>query len=83
MGEFFVLRKHRRQGAALAAFHQILEAHTGKWEIAVAQRNTVARAFWEKAIRAADNVSDLHSVEGDGEHWRGPIWCFHVAAPTT
>lgn len=81
MGEFFVLRKHRRQGAALAAFHQILAMHPGQWEVAVAQRNVAARAFWERAIQTADNVSDLHTHEGDGQHWRGPIWSFRVAPP--
>jgi predicted acetyltransferase len=79
MGEFFVLRKHRRQGAALAAFHQVLALHPGEWEVAVAQRNVAARAFWERAIRTADTVSDVRTEDGDGQHWRGPIWRFRVA----
>ena len=79
MAEFFIARKHRRRGAAAAAVREILRAHPGRWEVAIAQRNAVARAFWPKAIEAAGNVSGLHAVEGDGVHWRGPIWCFEAA----
>jgi predicted acetyltransferase len=80
MAEFFVLRKHRGRGIATAALQQILHAYPGRWEIAVAERNTLAKAFWAKAIAAAANVSDLRAVEGDGVRWLGPIWCFHVSA---
>jgi predicted acetyltransferase len=80
MAELFVLRKHRRRGIATAALGQILHAYPGRWEIAVAERNTLAKAFWAKAIAAAATVSDLRVVEGDSVHWLGPIWCFHVSA---
>jgi predicted acetyltransferase len=79
MAEFFVLRKHRRQGVATEALRQILHAYPGRWEIAVAERNTLAKAFWASAIAVAANVSDLSVVEGDGVRWFGPIWCFHVS----
>ena len=83
MAEFFIVRKHRRRGAAASAVQAMLRAHPGRWEIAIAQRNTAARALWPKAIASAEQVSGLHAVEGDGTHWRGPIWCFHAASPTT
>jgi len=79
MAEFFVARKHRRRGVALEAVHQILRQHPGHWEIAVAERNVAAKTFWPKAIESAPGVGDLHVAEGDGEHWRGPIWCFRKA----
>jgi predicted acetyltransferase len=79
MAEFFVARKHRRRGVALEAVHQILRQHPGEWEIAVAERNVAAKMFWPKAIKNASGISDLHLAEGDGEHWRGPIWCFRNA----
>ena len=79
MADFFVVRQHRRQGLAAAAVRRILALHPGQWEVAVAERNVVAKAFWPKALAAA-NVTGLHAVEGDGEHWRGPIWRFHVGA---
>jgi predicted acetyltransferase len=82
MAEFFVMRKHRRRGLARAALHLILGRYPGCWEVAVAERNLGARAFWAPAIAMAPNVSGLHAVEGDGVQWRGPIWCFHASAAT-
>ena len=79
MAEFFVVRKHRRRGVATEAVCKILARYPGDWEIAVAERNVAARAFWPRAIGAAPNVSRLVKLEGDGEHWRGPIWSFWAA----
>lgn len=79
MAEFFVARKFRRQGVAQEAVRQILAAYPGRWEIAVAERNTVAKAFWPRAIGAAPKVSAIVPKQGDGRHWRGPIWCFLAA----
>jgi len=76
MGEFFVMRKHRGRGAAAEAVRQVLERYPGRWEIAVAERNAVAKRFWPRAIAAAPNVTALTRVEGDGQHWLGPIWTF-------
>jgi len=78
MAEFFVARKFRRHGVATEAVRQILATHPGHWEVAVAQRNLAARAFWPRAISAAAGVADLIQIEGDPRHWRGPIWCFGV-----
>lgn len=75
MAEFFVLRKHRRGGLATRAVAQVLKRHPGRWEVAVAARNTSALAFWPRALAAA-GVSGLERLEGDGEHWTGPIWTF-------
>jgi predicted acetyltransferase len=79
MGEFFIARKHRRRGLATEAVRQILMTYPGRWEVAVVERNLAAKAFWPKAIAAAPNVSELIRLEGDGEHWRGPIWSFFAA----
>ena len=80
MGEFFVGRKHRRRGVAREAVRQILALYPGQWEVAVAERNTVAKAFWPRAISTAGNARDLVRHEGDSELWRGPIWGFRAAA---
>lgn len=80
MGEFFILRKHRRAGVATRAVREVLRLYPGRWEIAVVERNLAAKSFWPRAIGAAPGVTDLVRVEGDGEHWRGPIWCFRTAA---
>jgi len=81
MGEFFVARLYRRRGVAAEAARQILSVYPGRWEVAVAERNIAARAFWPRAIAAA-GVHDLEKVDGDGEHWRGPIWTFAVSPAT-
>ena len=79
MAEFFVARKHRRRGVATEAVRQILARYPGDWEVAVAERNLAAKTFWPRAIAAAPNVDHLVRLEGDGEHWRGPIWSFRAA----
>jgi predicted acetyltransferase len=76
MGEFWVARKHRRRGVAAEAVRQVLAQYPGRWEVAVVERNMAAKAFWPRAIAAAPNVAELVRLEGDGEHWRGPIWSF-------
>ena len=76
MAEFFVARKYRRHGVASDAVRQILALHPGRWEVAVVERNAAAKLFWPRAIAAAPGVSELARIEGDGEHWRGPIWTF-------
>lgn len=79
MGEFFVARLYRRRGVAAEAVRQILHLYPGRWEVAAAERNTVAKAFWPRAIAAA-GIHDAEKVDGDGEHWRGPIWVFRAPA---
>ena len=83
MAEFFVVRKHRRRGVAFEAVRQILALYPGRWEAAVAERNAAAKAFWPAAVAQAPNVTDLRRLEGDGNHWRGPIFTFqaHPIAP--
>ena len=76
MGEFWVARKHRRAGVGAEALRRILALHPGRWEVAIAERNTAAQAFWPRAIAAAPNVRELKETAGDGEHWTGPIWTF-------
>lgn len=78
MGEFFVARKHRRAGVATRAVRQVLGLYPGRWEVAVVERNTAAKSFWPRAIAAAPGVTGLTRTEGDGDHWRGPIWRFHA-----
>ncbi|HEX4196491.1 MAG TPA: GNAT family N-acetyltransferase [Caulobacteraceae bacterium] len=79
MAEFFVMRKHRRGGVAATAVREILARHPGRWEIAVAARNTGALAFWPRAIAATPGLRDLTTLEGDGVRWTGPIHAFTVA----
>jgi predicted acetyltransferase len=79
LAELFVVRKHRRAGVGAAAAGAILEAFPGRWEVAVAERNVAAKAFWARVLAANPAVKGLESGAGDGVHWRGPIWHFVVA----
>ena len=79
MAEFFVMRKHRRGGVASAAVRAILTRYPGVWELAIAERNSAARAFWPAAVAATPKVGDLTILAGDGVHWTGPILRFMVA----
>jgi predicted acetyltransferase len=79
MGEFFVARQFRHNGIGAEAVRQVLAAYPGKWEVAIVEHNSGAKAFWPRAIAAASNVSGLKRVEGDDAYWTGPIWCFNAA----
>lgn len=77
MGEFFVARKFRGGGVATRALKQIFARHPGQWEIAIAERNAPAKAFWPKAIEAAGG-RNMTCHQGDGLQWTGPIWSFFI-----
>ncbi|MGH6997065.1 MAG: GNAT family N-acetyltransferase [Phenylobacterium sp.] len=78
MAEFFVVRKHRGQGAGRAAAQALIAAEPGSWEIAVARANTGALAFWRKvaAACAAGPVEELDIASPD---WNGPVLRFEAA----
>ena len=77
MAEFFVMRQHRRGGLATEAVRQVMALHPGHWEAAILARNTGALAFWPRALEAC-GVRGLTCVDGDGNHWTGPIWTFEA-----
>jgi predicted acetyltransferase len=67
MAEFFVLKAYRGKRLGSEAFEQILQAHSGKWQVGVIDRNKVAQAFWAKAIGPHQPASFSHQF--DGENW--------------
>lgn len=72
MGEFFVARTYRRDGIGWRAAVDLINAHTGQWEIAFGARNAPAKAFWPRVLEA---------VNADGVDWTGPIHRCVVRAP--
>ncbi len=80
MGEFFVMRKHRRGGVASAAARAIFRLYGGRWEVAIAERNQGAAIFWPRAIAATPGVTGLTTLQGDGIRWTGPILSFTTEA---
>lgn len=57
MAEFFVLRRHRRNGVGVRAAHAVWQRHPGRWEVRVMEGNIPALAFWQ---RATDTFMDAH-----------------------
>jgi predicted acetyltransferase len=80
MAEFFVLRKHRRDGVGARAVAEILARYPGRWEIAIARRNIPALAFWPRVVGALDGVRGLRTKVMDEALWRGPVLMFEVVA---
>ena len=50
IGEFFVLRKFRRQGTGERIARELFDQFPGRWEVQQLARNTPALAFWRKVI---------------------------------
>ncbi len=55
MGQFFVLRKFKRQGIGEAAFKLSVQAHPGKWLVRVLGDNLAAKSFWNRVISEVAN----------------------------
>ena len=71
MAEFFVARHYRREGVGRLAALQAIRPRPGRWEIAVARRNTGALAFWREVARSVSQQADERDVATD--HWDGPV----------
>ena len=80
MAEFFIVRKHRRSGVGLAAAQAIFSRYPGRWEAAVARRNTAALAFWRKAAAQHPEIEALTETDVASAHWTGPVLCFRIGA---
>jgi predicted acetyltransferase len=51
MADFFVVRRHRRDGVGTEAARQIWNRFPGRWEIRVMESNKAAYKFWAHAIK--------------------------------
>lgn len=79
MAEFFIVRKHRRNGVGTAAVRMIFARYPGRWETAVARANHAALAFWRAVIHPLAEDVDLIDVESAS--WNGPVLRFRINAP--
>ncbi len=78
MAEFFVARKHRRDGVGHRAARRLIGERPGRWEIAVTRRNVGAQHFWRKV--AADLASgEVEEHDLDDAKWNGLILRLTVA----
>ena len=78
VAEFFVVRKHRRQGVGLAAAHALFGSAWGVWEAAVVRRNTGALTFWRQVAASYPGVRDLVEEDRSDAQWDGAVIRFRV-----
>ncbi len=50
ISEFFILRRHRRQGIGAEVARRMFDAFPGKWEVTQLARNVEAQTFWRRVI---------------------------------
>jgi predicted acetyltransferase len=75
MAEFFVMRKHRRQGVGLAAASAAFDRFPGRWEIRQRDENVAATVFWEHVI-ARYTGGTYQQVRCNDATWVGPVQTF-------
>jgi predicted acetyltransferase len=78
VGEFFIVRKHRRIGLGAAAAHAIFSRYPGQWQTAVARRNVDALAFWRNAVSRHPDVEDIEMLDLNSAEWDGPVIRFRI-----
>ena len=50
ISEFFILRRHRRQGIGGEVARRMFDTFPGKWEVTQLTSNVEAQAFWRRVI---------------------------------
>ena len=80
VAEFFILRGYRRHGVGMKVAHDVWRMFTGRWEVRVADKNLVARAFWKHAVSEFTGVrADSTFTEVAGKRWH--VFSFISDAP--
>ncbi|MES1207595.1 MAG: GNAT family N-acetyltransferase [Pseudomonadota bacterium] len=75
MAEFFVMRRHRRQGIGRKVACALFERFEGRWEIRQRLEHPAATNFWRDVI-ARHTGGKYREVMWDDAHWRGPVQTF-------
>lgn len=77
MAEFFVVRKHRRNGVGRAAALALIGARPGVWEIAVVRKNLAAQPFW-RGVAAEAATGGVEARDQADDRWNGLILRFRA-----
>jgi predicted acetyltransferase len=82
MGEFFILRKYRRQGIGYWVASFIFDLFPSKWEVRQLGLNVDAQTFWRKAIDRYTN-NQYYEISWNKEHSCGVAQSFNntIKAP--
>jgi predicted acetyltransferase len=78
VAEFFIARKYRRSGVGTAAAHGLFDRYPGRWEAAVARKNTGALPFWRGAVARHPRVSEVQEDDVTSPAWNGQIIRFRI-----
>lgn len=76
MGEFFILRKYRRQGVGYHVAKYIFDLFPGKWEVRQLAENTDAQTFWRKVINRYTN-SQFYEISWNNKRYCGVAQLFN------
>jgi predicted acetyltransferase len=78
VAEFFVVRKHRRDGVGRAAARLAIQRRPGQWEMAVSRKNPGAQAFWRGVAAELGAEGTVEETVQDDDLWNGLIVRFRV-----
>jgi predicted acetyltransferase len=79
MADFFVMRRHRRQGVGRTAATLLFDRFPGAWEVSATAKNVPGHVFWRSVV---DHYTGGHYDETwlQTAAWRGTVESF-VAPP--
>lgn len=79
MEQFFVLKRHRRNGTGRALALHTLQSYPGLWDVGQMPANTAAQAFWRAVIgtHTEGDFVELQITEGS---WQGVVQRFQARA---
>lgn len=77
LAEFFILRKHRRQGIGRETARRLFDMFPGNWRVGQEADNAPAQAFWRTMISCYTNGA-FHQI--DGADSQGTTLTFRVPA---
>jgi predicted acetyltransferase len=75
IGEFFVMRKYRRQGIGKMVAFYIFDKFSGKWEVRQMNTNIAAQRFWRSVIGEYTEGNFTETILNN-ELWHGPVQTF-------
>jgi predicted acetyltransferase len=78
MEQFFILKRHRGNGAGFALARHVLSSHPGPWEVGQMPANQAAQSFWRKVVArvTAGSYVEVEVTEG---WWQGVVQQFNIA----
>lgn len=69
MSEFFVMRKHRRQGVGAKAANLLFDRFPGRWDVRELSTNTPAQKFWRSVIGAYASYEEKVTKDEVSQHF--------------